>query len=103
MDFYAKKTTFLIQKDLQLDELDLPTENNRMEELHIQLTNVIKRLLDSDFNRLVNCMYRIDIPEEKFKAALNTPNPLLVASEIARLVIDRELQKVKLREKYNPN
>lgn len=92
----------LINQDLRLEpEEKLPSENYLMEELEARLTQLISYLLDKDFNRLINAMYRIDISEEKFKAALNAPNPEDVAPTIARLIIQRELQKIEIRKKYS--
>ena len=78
--------------------LEIPAQKvvNKDQFLKI-LTDVIQHLLDKDFERLVNGLYRIDINEQKFKLALTSEN---AAETIALLIIERELQKVETRRKY---
>ena len=45
----------------------------------------------------MNGLYRIDVDENKVKLALTTDD---VAENIAKLIIERELQKVETRRKY---
>ncbi len=97
-----KSTLILIQKDLALPS----TTINELIEINLKdlkkyLESAISELLDNDFNRLVNAMYRIDISEKQLADALNTPKPSQVASKIAELVIQRELQKVRTRKRYS--
>lgn len=89
----------LIRKDFGLSQDDISV-HNEMEALHLELTRIISYLIDKDFNRLLNAMYRIDISEEKLKKALAIDPPDKVAPTIATLIIDRELQKVLTRRKY---
>lgn len=78
--------------------LDLPsTEVSTEDEFLKLLTRVIQHLLDNDFERLLNGLYRIDVDENKVKMAMATDN---VAENIARLIIERELQKVETRRRY---
>ena len=78
--------------------LNIPTSEVRTEDEFLKLlTRVIQHLLDSDFERLMNGLYRIDVDENKVKLAMTTNQ---VAENIARLIIERELQKVETRRKY---
>ena len=78
--------------------LEIPaTEVSTQDEFLKLLTNVIQHLLDKDFERLMNGLYRIDVDEKKVKLAMTTDN---VAENIAILIIERELQKVETRRKY---
>ncbi len=96
------ETLTLIQKDLDLqDSQIIAVPEFDFNGLKNYLKAAISRLLDNDFNRLINAMYRIDIPEDQLADALNTPDPSRVASKIADLVIQRELQKVRTRKKYS--
>ncbi|MEQ8471942.1 MAG: hypothetical protein RIC35_12195 [Marinoscillum sp.] len=97
----AVKSLELLQKDLGIEaDLDLQVENP-FGELHAYLTTQIRVLLDRNFDKLLNSMYRIDISETKFKAILNFSAPEKVASELANAIIDRERQKVLTRIKYS--
>ncbi|MDH5367029.1 MAG: hypothetical protein OEW67_08590 [Cyclobacteriaceae bacterium] len=90
----------LIRNDFGFDSTEL-THHNILSDLKEQLTKIISFLLDKDLQRLLNAMYRIDISEQKFKEALAINPPSEVASAIAQLIIDRELQKVITRRKYS--
>ncbi len=69
-----------------------------LEQLKTALSRVISSMLDREFSRLLNVIYRIDIDENAFQEAISTQNP---ADSLADLVIKRELQKVKTRIKYS--
>lgn len=90
------KALALAKKDFQLDLAD--QELATKDEFLALLTKVIKQLLDHDFERLLHGLYRIDVDENKVKVAMTTNN---VAENIARLIIERELQKVETRKKYS--
>lgn len=102
-----KKTAQLTNQQLGTSLSIEPNENtslttsNAYEKLIKLLTPFIQNLLNNEFERLLQLMYRIDVPETKFNQALGQANPNDIAPQIARLVIDRQLQKVKIREKYS--
>ena len=80
-------------------DLEIPvSEVSSQDEFLKLLTRVIQHLLDKDFERLMNGLYRIDVDENKVKLAMTTDQ---VAENIARLIIERELQKVETRRKYS--
>lgn len=59
-------------------------------------------LLDSDFNRLVSVLYRLDIPEEKLKEELRMRSDEDAGLIIAGLAIERQAQKIRTRNEYKP-
>ncbi|MBN2615734.1 MAG: hypothetical protein JXR71_08585 [Bacteroidales bacterium] len=65
-----------------------------------QLTLFIRELLEHDFHRLCNLIYRHDVSEPRFQEALELPDMDLQADRIADLVIEREMQKVATRKAY---
>ncbi|MBW3545604.1 MAG: hypothetical protein KY428_08425 [Bacteroidetes bacterium] len=88
----------LLQKHGVLDPQ--PQEANpdfTLEELHALLTKQVLYLLERDMERLLQAMYRIDVAEQKFKEALVSEDP---ASELARLILQREMMKVHTRRWY---
>ena len=85
----------MVVKDLNIEDQGLVFSN--MEMLEDWLAREISLLIDQDFERLMNILYRIDVNEEKTKMAFASSD---TAKTIARLIIDRELQKVATREKY---
>ena len=79
-------------------DLSVPESNpDSLEYLIDWLTNEIAQLIDRDFNKLLNMLYRIDVNEQKAKKAFADAYP---AREIAILIIEREKQKVETRAKY---
>ncbi len=68
------------------------------EDLHKALTRAIEYLLDKDFEKLMQILYRIDVSETKVKQAFGLEQD--VAEQIAQLIIEREQQKIITRAKY---
>lgn len=66
-----------------------------------QLKEAIDHLLDQDFNRLVQVLYQADVPEHTLKQLLKD-NPATDASAIiARLLLQRQLQKIEARKLFS--
>lgn len=70
------------------------------EELKSRLSLFIQELLETNFEKLCNMIYRHDVDESKFNEALQSGDISGQAERIADLVIDRELQKVETRKAY---
>ncbi len=69
-------------------------------ELEIRLHAFISELLAHNFEKLCNLIYRHDVDETKFNIALQLPHVDDQAWKITYLVIDREMEKVKMRNAY---
>lgn len=97
----AEESLQLVKKDLGLEEeANLTETKDPLEELHHFLTRQIQYLIDHDFNRLINAMYRIDISEKKFKQILELSEPGKIAPALSNVIIEREKAKVFTRRKY---
>ena len=70
------------------------------QDLLLELAAQINHLIHADFSRLVAILYRIDISENTLRTGLlqqgNTDAGLL----IARLILERQLQKQQLRTQF---
>jgi len=78
-------------------------ESISMDELKTTLTSWVHQLINTNFNKLVHILYRIDVSEIKLKQLLRE-NPEEDAGEIiATLIIDRQCQKIKSRKENPPN
>ena len=98
----VKEALQIIKKEFDLASNELPVKSNpSIQELHKYLTIAIGSMLDKEFNKLLNLLYRVDIEESLVAEALHAENPSEVASELARLIIDREMKKVESRKKYS--
>jgi hypothetical protein len=73
-----------------------------LDELREQLSVHIEKLIQTDFNRLLSILYRIDVNENKLRNILKE-NPGSNASIIiADCIIERQLQKIKSRKEQTP-
>ena len=102
-EFIEGKETRL--SELIIHDFNLDTEQNLLEvghldELREKLEKIVAYLLDNEFERLLNAMYRLDINEDKFKIALSGMGAKAISEEITDLIISREIQKLKTRIKY---
>lgn len=92
----------LIRKDFNMDgEIVLKKDEAPFDALKTFLEKQIRYLLDKDFNRLLNAMYRIDISEQKVKEILQNTQPDQISSSLADAIIARERQKIITRLKYS--
>ena len=102
---FLTKTAESLQKQLSLDlevaEVASPPSTINYEDLIQWLTPYIQRLLNHHFEKLLQLLYRIDVSEDLFKEAIGQSNSDAIAASIARLVVDRQIQKVQIRVKYS--
>lgn len=83
----------------KLFEVDLP-ENISLELLTEKLAAYINLLVQTDFQKLVSLLYRVDVGEAKLKYLLNENGRKDAGKIIAELIIERQLQKIKSRQQF---
>lgn len=86
----------LIQKDFALEE----SPTGSVEDLRKWLYKHIEYMLRFEFEKLMQAFYRIDLDEKKVSDILAFQGDD-VALELTNAIIDRMIQKVKLREMYS--
>lgn len=64
-------------------------------------SKAILKILRTNHQKIFNVLYRHDIDEKKAAMAFKLINDEDIAVELARLLIDREKQKIELRKKYS--
>ncbi|HXB36041.1 MAG TPA: hypothetical protein VNV35_21600 [Puia sp.] len=79
--------------------LDLP-ETATIEMLEGVLAERINTMITADFNRLISLLYRVDVSETKLKQLLRESAGTDAGLLIARLVLERQWQKIETRRKY---
>ena len=89
-NFLSLSSTNLISKD----------DIKNIEELKKYLSSRIKFLLEEKFDLLVNLLYRIDINDKKLEEVFTKERKDNIPDSIAELVIERELQKIYYRKKF---
>jgi len=88
-----------VQKDIVQtfgDALQMQTSATLFRE---QLAEYINALIVSDFEKLVNLLYRLDVSEKKLRTLLSSAVNAGVL--IADLIIERQLQKLQSRRQFN--
>jgi hypothetical protein len=80
--------------------IELPKKIS-LEELKGKLTQHVNYLIDTNFQQLVAILYRVDVSESKLKMLLNESMGEDSGSVIADLIIERQLQKIKFRQKFS--
>jgi hypothetical protein len=85
----------IIQQDLE-KETGLMLTNNFREEL----AAYINQLINTDFEKLVFLLYRIDVEESTIKQLLALPSSNNAGEIIADAIIKRQLEKVISRQQY---
>lgn len=87
-----------MQKELENDFSI--THCTTQQQLLNQLAASINQLINTDFTRLVNTLYRLDVNEKKLKQVLEQNAGADAGELIAALVIERQLEKQKSREQF---
>ena len=75
-------------------------EFNNLNEFKKHLTGKISELLDNNYEKLINILYRIDINEEKLNELFGSKNRESIPGNLADLIIERQLQKIQIRNMY---
>ena len=66
------------------------------------LSAYINQLINYDFEHLLSLLYRMDVDEKKMRALLHQQQGSNASDLIARLILERQLEKIKYREQFKP-
>jgi wyosine [tRNA(Phe)-imidazoG37] synthetase (radical SAM superfamily) len=83
-----------------LQQLETLTEENDAGKFRQELVKHINNLINTDFDKLLQLLYRLDIDEIKLRAVLHNHPDRPAGEMIADLVIERQLQKIKSRREF---
>jgi transposase len=81
-------------------QIDLP-QTISFELLKEKLSQHINYLIQSDFQKLISVLYRVDVSEKKLKSLLKEHPDSDAGKIITELIIERQLQKIKSRQQFN--
>ncbi|HET8860997.1 hypothetical protein [Marivirga sp.] len=95
---YHKELITVSQKLIPDFELS-PEQSFHKQPFIEKLSPYISHLLDSDFQKLVQIMYRIDVSEKEFALTLQ-PGTEKVPEKLAEMIYDRLCLKAEIRAKY---
>jgi hypothetical protein len=92
-----------VSKDInKIGVEDIPTTNelHSLKELKKYLTTKISEMLDTNYNKLLNTLYLIDLDENKLHELFLGRNRESIPEILAEMIIDRQIQKFNNRKKY---
>jgi hypothetical protein len=84
-------------------ELSGGAPSTSREDLASFICPYIRDLLDRDMGKLLQLCYQIDLGEEKLKAILQHAAVASMAMELSLALVDRQLLKLYIWEKYSGN
>jgi len=71
-----------------------------MDELEALLAERVNMMIQRDFGALVQLLYRVDVSESKLRGLLQENAGEEAAKVIARLIIERQWQKIETRRRF---
>jgi hypothetical protein len=77
---------------------ELPPAKWENNEFTFQLATLIEQLLQNDFPRLINILYRLDVDEQQLKNELKNNLQTNASQVIAKLIVERQIQKLATRK-----
>jgi len=93
----------VIAKDFQIADSESLIPVNEIENLDKfkeYLTDRLTYLFENKHDALINILYRIDVNEEKLAKLFSETNRTFIPDALADLIIERQLQKIKIRQQY---
>lgn len=103
MNQEIKDISKIIEKDFTLQDSQslIPSVDlGSLEEFKKYLTQKVTYLLENNYDVLINTLYRIDVNESRLSELFSGKNRANIPEVIAELIIERQLQKVRFRQKY---
>lgn len=101
-----KKTAEQVVKDFSQFGIEIRFSKDMKyvyDELFNQLSERILFMLTNDMDKLYNLLYRIDLREQQIRTFTSQKPEIPLHDAITGLILDRELQKVIIREMYKQN
>lgn len=78
--------------------------NIQLEETSFQhLVNYIQHLIQTDFEKLIFLLYKIDVSENNLKKLLQQNTNTNTAEIIAKTIVERFEQKIKTKQSFKSN
>lgn len=92
------KDKALIIRNFEIQGAD---EDVSEDELLDILTSQVEYLMDRRLDYLLSLLYRLDVLEPKIKAVLYNQELIAPARGLAKLILDRQRERIATREKYS--
>ncbi len=94
---WVEEAAALVKKDFELEgATDFLTE----EELLFALADHVAYMMERELETLLSNLYRMDVQERKVAAALLPDAPEPANLGLARLILDRQKQRIETKQTY---
>ncbi|HSL89681.1 MAG TPA: hypothetical protein VK870_10290 [Ignavibacteriaceae bacterium] len=93
----------IVEKDFVDSRFRTLIPNNdfeKLEEFRNYLILKLKDMYEHNYELLLNTLYRIDVSETKLSQLFRSENKDNIHERLADLIIERQLQKIRFRQKY---
>lgn len=80
-----------------------PDGTDTFEQSLLGISEVVDQMLSDNPDLLFSYLYRLDVDEGKIKNAMSPLNPEAPHIGLARLIIERQLQRIRTRREYASN
>lgn len=93
-----------LEKDFSLNENSVQLKDyqgNLFEQLFEVVCPIINKLITNNYQQFLNTLYRIDVNELKLKQEMSKVDANQYSDVVTRLVLQKELQKVIIRNIYS--
>lgn len=89
-----------MQKDINFETIAVINDEIELSDKNLlnRLAEYINNLILTDFEKLVQMLYRIDVHEMKLKKMLSDHPDQEAGKIIAELIVQRQLQKIKFKK-----
>jgi hypothetical protein len=88
-----------LQNELSMEGIQVTSFDELKEKLDLYFNDLIQH----DFYKLLNLMYRVDISEDKLRQILDKNPDENAGKQISMLVIERLSQKIRSRKEFRSN
>ncbi|MEO6883698.1 MAG: hypothetical protein ABI199_06715 [Bacteroidia bacterium] len=99
-----QQTAQQTQKDFGMLNFEILFSGNQetaYQELFVQIQTIVCKLLQQNYQQLMDVLYRIDVSEKKISETLKNLDAKTLPDIITALILNRELQKVIIRNTYS--
>jgi len=86
-----------IHDEIEISDEDIYTDQAELLDV---IASRVQELLDTDAGLLFSYLYRLDVSESKVKEIIHNSAQEDTISAIAKLIFDRQLQRVRTKKSY---
>jgi hypothetical protein len=95
---FVQDMILLLKKDF---EISREKEAFSKDELIELLLPIIQQMLNRDFEKLLQICYRVDLGENKLKQILHESDPEMMAFDLAKALVERQMLKIEIKRRYS--